>query len=342
MATPTSAHQPSPEKIFSTLNGYQQTAALKTAIELDIFTAIAGGAEYPKAIAEKVQASERGVRILCDYLVIQGLILKEQGKYRLTDDSSFFLSTHSPAYLGSVVGFLSIEWHARNFSKLTEVVRHGGSVDSTSDNSKPNDEAWVAFARSMGPMMAPAANFIAEIVEARAGKPMKVLDVAAGHGIFGVTIAKENANAQITAIDWPAVLEVAKENAAKQGVAGRYSVRAGSAFEIDLGADYDFVLLTNILHHFDVATSETLMRRVHGALKPGGKAITLEFVPNEDRVSPPVAAGFSLVMLSNTAAGDAYTFAEYEAMFKNAGFGKTTMHGMPGMPESVLVSEKTA
>jgi len=171
---------------------------------------------------------------------------------------------------------------------------------------------------------------------------MKVLDVAAGHGIFGVTIAKENANAQITAIDWPAVLEVAKENAAKQGVAGRYSVRAGSAFEIDLGADYDFVLLTNILHHFDVATSETLMRRVHGALKPGGKAITLEFVPNEDRVSPPVAAGFSLVMLSNTAAGDAYTFAEYEAMFKNAGFGKTTMHGMPGMPESVLVSEKTA
>src|SRR5450432_1439845 len=242
MATPTSAHQPSPEKIFSTLNGYQQTAALKTAIELDIFTAIAGGAEYPKAIAEKVQASERGVRILCDYLVIQGLILKEQGKYRLTDDSSFFLSTHSPAYLGSVVGFLSIEWHARNFSKLTEVVRHGGSVDSTSDNSKPNDEAWVAFARSMGPMMAPAANFIAEIVEARAGKPMKVLDVAAGHGIFGVTIAKENANAQITAIDWPAVLEVAKENAAKQGVAGRYSVRAGSAFEIDLGSDYDFVL----------------------------------------------------------------------------------------------------
>jgi SAM-dependent methyltransferase len=340
MATPTGTHKASPEKIFSSLNGYQQTAALRTAIELDLFTAIGDGAQDAKSIAEKVQASERGTRILCDYLVIQGFLLKDSRKYQLPEDSAVFLSKHSPAYLGSIVGFLSLPWHSNNFLKLTEVVRRGGSVDGTGDNSKPNDEAWVAFARSMGPMMAPAARFMAGLMDAAAGKPMKVLDVAAGHGMFGVTIARENANAQITAVDWPAVLEVAKENAEKTGVGGRYTVRAGSVFEIDLGAGYDYVLLTNILHHFDVPTCEILLRRVHAALKPGGKAVTLEFVPNEDRVSPPAAASFSLVMLTNTAAGDAYTFAEYCSMFASAGFGKTTMAAVPGTTETVLVSER--
>ena len=99
-------------------------------------------------------------------------------------------------------------------------------------------------------------------------------------------------------------------------------------------------MLTNILHHFDVPTCEKLMRRVHAALKPGGKAVTLEFVPNEDRVTPPMAAAFSLVMLAGTDAGDAYTFAQYEKMFRNAGFAKTTLHPVPDMPQQVLVSGK--
>jgi len=82
------------------------------------------------------------------------------------------------------------------------------------------------------------------------------------------------------------------------------------------------------------------MRRVHTALKPAGKAITLEFVPNEDRVSPPVAAAFSLVMLAGTDAGDAYTFEQYEKMFGNVGFAKTNLHPVPDMPQQVLLSEK--
>ena len=82
------------------------------------------------------------------------------------------------------------------------------------------------------------------------------------------------------------------------------------------------------------------MRRVYAALKPGGKAVTLEFVPNEDRVTPPAAAAFSLNMLVGTDAGDAYTFSEYEKMFLNAGFAKTTLHPVSGMPQQVLISGK--
>src|SRR2546430_2011319 len=140
------------------------------------------------------------------------------------------------------------------------------------------------------------------------------------------------------------VVPIAKfdlEGAARpRRVADRHTTRPGSAFEVEFGDGYDFVLLTNIFHHFDVPTCEKLMRRVHTALKPAGKAITLEFVPNEDRVSPPVAAAFSLVMLAGTDAGDAYTFEQYEKMFGNVGFAKTNLHPVPDMPQQVLLSEK--
>jgi len=79
----------------------------------------------------------------------------------------------------------------------------------------------------------------------------------------------------------------------------------------------------NFLHHFDMATCEALLRKVRAALADSGRALTLEFVPNEDRISPPEAAGFSMMMLGGTPSGDAYTFAELERMFSNAGFART-------------------
>jgi 2-polyprenyl-3-methyl-5-hydroxy-6-metoxy-1,4-benzoquinol methylase len=340
MATVSPSPKPSPERIFSALNAFQSSAALKTAIELDIFTVIAEGTDHANAIAQRVNAAERGVRILCDYLTIDGFLTKNANRYGLTQESAIFLNRHSPAYMGTLANFLASEDHKRNFNALTATVKKGGTSVAQGDNTKPNDELWVNFARSMAPLTTVSAGFIGELTGAKEGKACKVLDIAAGHGMFGITIAKQNPNAHVTAADWAPVLAVAKENAEAAGVADRVAFRPGSAFEADLGDGYDFVLLTNIFHHFDVPTCEKLMRRVHAALKPGGKAITLEFVPNEDRVSPPMAAGFSLIMLAGTDAGDAYTFSEYEMMFGNAGFVKTTLHPVPNMPQQVLLSEK--
>jgi hypothetical protein len=340
MATPGVASRPTPERIFNTLNAYEQTEALKTAIELDVFTAIGEGANTAPAIGAKVRAAERGARILCDFLTIQGFLTKTADRYALTEESALFLDRRSPACLASMSQFLGSKWHRQNFERLTEAVRKGSSPSDKGDNTKPHDDLWVLFARSMAPLTVPSAEFMAGLVRAEEGKPCKILDIAAGHGMYGVTIARKNSHAEIVALDWPNVLQVAQENAKKFGVAERYSVRPGSAFETELGNGYDFVLLTNIFHHFDVPTCEKLMRRVHAALKSSGKALTLEFVPNEDRVTPPTTARFSIIMLANTDAGDAYTFSEYERMFRNAGFGNTTLHPVPEMPQQVLVTEK--
>jgi 2-polyprenyl-3-methyl-5-hydroxy-6-metoxy-1,4-benzoquinol methylase len=165
-----------------------------------------------------------------------------------------------------------------------------------------------------------------------------VLDIAAGHGLFGIEIARQNPQARVTGLDWAPVLRVALDNARKAGVQDRYDMLPGSAFDVEFGGPYDAVLLTNFLHHFDQPTCVGLLRKVHRALRPAGRVATLDFVPNEDRVSPPVAAAFSMTMLASTVAGDAYTLAELTGMYHQADFRDVRAHPIPMSPHTVVVA----
>jgi ubiquinone/menaquinone biosynthesis C-methylase UbiE len=229
---------------------------------------------------------------------------------------------------------------ACGFENLTEAVRGGGTVLPEEGSIAPEHPVWVDFARAMAPMMMMPAQLMARQIEMEVGRKIKVLDVAAGHGMYGITVAQQNTDAEIVAVDWPNVLEVARENAQKAGVGDRYSTIPGSAFEVDFGQNYDLVLLTNFLHHFDVATCEKLLKKVYQALVEGGRAVTVEFVPNEDRISPPPSAMFSLVMLGSTPKGDAYTFRELEEMFRHAGFIRSELHQLPPTPQQLIISQK--
>ncbi len=328
-----------PERIFETLNAYHKTAALKAAIELDVFSAIADGATMHVSIAKRCQSSERGIRILCDYLTINGLLHKNGQEYSLADDSAVFLNRRSPAYMGAAANFLALPEMINLYQDLTAIVRAGTSLKGEQSTAEPDSSKWVEFARSMSNLQRMTAVAVAESLCASAGEKWKVLDVAAGHGMYGVMIAKQNPNAEIFALDWPEVLKVAHENAKAAGVAARHHHLPGSAFEVDFGKDYDVVLLTGFLHHFDPQTIETILRKVHAALKPGGRAVTVEFVPNEDRVSPPAPAAFSMIMLGTTRAGDAYPYSEYDKMFRNAGFTLNELRRSPG-PQSFIISKK--
>jgi SAM-dependent methyltransferase len=330
---------PSPAHFFNTISSYQRTAALKAAIELALFTAIAAGDRSVTTLAKQCGAAERGVRILCDYLVVAGFLTKDGAEYGLTGDSATFLDKKSPAYIGAVADFIaSPELMELFLANPAEIVRRGGTLRGEGSVSADNP-IWVAFARTMGPMVAQRAADVAALAD-DGTRPIKVLDIAAGHGLFGIAIAKRNQDAGITALDWQAVLEVARENAEAAGVAARFRTIAGSAFEVEFGGPYDLVLLTNFLHHFDAATCEGLLRKVHAALVPGGRAVALEFVPNDDRVTPPGAAAFSFVMLGSTRAGDAYTFAEYRRMFEAAGFGEFALHDLPPTDERVVIARR--
>lgn len=341
-SAPAAGRMPSPEILFETMNAYHRTAALKAGIELDLFTAVGeaseGGAS-PAVLAARCQASERGIRMLCDYLTVIGLLRKQGRSYLLTPDAAAFLDRRSPACMASVTRFINSPDLMEHFRDLTAVVRKGGTITGSQGTIEPNNPIWREFAKAMAPLMAMPAEMIARMV-GTGGAPKKVLDIAAGHGLFGITMAKHYPQAEIYAVDWPGVLELASENARAAGLAGRYHTIPGSAFDVDFGTGYDIVLLTNFLHHFDAPTCESLLRKVHAALAPRGRAVTLEFVPNDDRISPPMPASFALVMLATTPAGDAYPFSELEQMARNAGFTRSELHAMPPTIQSAVISHK--
>jgi SAM-dependent methyltransferase len=328
---------PNPGIVFEMVQAHQRTAALKAAIELDLFRAVGRGPGDVASIAKHCGASERGTRILCDFLVINGVLEKENGRYKHTSSSALFLDPDSPACMASVAHFLSRPEVTEPLKNLADVVRAGRTTLPGQGTVEDENPVWVEFAEKMAPMMGPMAGPLGAVVlEGRDG-PMHVLDIAAGHGLFGIEIAKQNKQAHVVGLDWAPVLRVALKNAERAGVHDRYKMLPGSAFDVEFGGPYDAVLLTNFLHHFDKATCVGLLKKVRGSLKPGGRAATLEFVPNEDRVSPPMPAAFSLTMLTTTVDGDAYTFSELSRMYTDAGFSGVKAHPIPMSPHTVVM-----
>lgn len=329
-----------PQLFFDTIVAFQRSAAIKSAVELDVFTKIAEGSNTSTQIAAACEAAERGIRILCDSLTVMGFLKKENDLYELTEASAAFLDRRSPTYVGGAVDFILSEAQMRGFNKLTEAVKNGGSVVSGEASLDPESPMWVKFARGMMGMMFPASQMIAENLGFEAERKLKVLDIAAGHVIFGISVARKYPNAEIYAVDWSNVLQVASENAARMGVGERHHLIPGSAFDVEFGEGYDVVLLTNFLHHFDPQTCEELLKKIRKSLADDGKVVTLEFIPNEDRVTPAAEAMFSLVMMAATPAGDAYTFAELKEMFENAGFSQNQHLPLPGLPQHLVISMK--
>jgi SAM-dependent methyltransferase len=329
---------PTPERIFNTINAYQRTEALKAAIDLELFTAIAEGSTTAASIAKRCNASERGVRILCDFLTIHNLLSKQGDQYALEPDAALFLNKKSPAYMGGATQFLLTPHLREGYDKLAEAVRRGGTAlgDGT---LVPENPDWVQFAQAMIPLAHMPAQMAAAELQ-KGGPSQKVLDIAASHGLYGIAVAQLNPAAHVYAADWKNVLEAATKNAQAMGLADRYHLIPGNAFETDFGSDYDVVLIPNFLHHFDPPTCTTFMRKVHAALKPGGRAAIVEFVPNPDRVTPPTAAAFSMVMLATTPSGDAYTFAELKSISNEAGFTRVEFVPQPMGISNLVIAYK--
>jgi 2-polyprenyl-3-methyl-5-hydroxy-6-metoxy-1,4-benzoquinol methylase len=247
-----------------------------------------------------------------DYLTVTGFLTKTGDSYALTPTSAVFLNRHSPHCMASMVQFVNSPQLMAGFAHLTETVRQGTTQLHRGGLSSGTRRQSAASCVGCG----------------------------AGHGLFGIAVARRVPQAEIVAQDWPPVLEVAKKNAHTAGISQRYQELPGDVFAVELGGGYDVVLLTNLLHHFDPQACIRLLRKLHASLTPEGRLFTLEFVPNEDRISPPIPAMFSLMMLGLTPAGDAYTGKQHEEMLREAGFRENQLIPVPQSPQHVIVSIK--
>jgi predicted nicotinamide N-methyase len=324
--------------VFDIAMAYQKTAALTAAVRLNLFSVIGEKAVSLEELSASTQASERGLRILCDYLTVIDLLAKQGSNYSLTQVARTFLDEGSPLAMGKIVDFVAAPETLELFlADPASYVRRGGA--SGLANVSPDHPVWIRFAKAAAPFAATTAKRVAAHVATFPELPYTVLDIAAGHGLFGIEVAKVSPEALVTAVDWAAVLTVAQTNAEAAGVADRFNMLPGNALEIDWGSDFDLVLLPNFLHHFDFATCTALLRKVKASLAPGGHAFGIDLVPNEDRVSPPTAATFAFFMLATTPGGDAYTASEFDHMARDAGFRGATVRPLAPTPQSLITFE---
>jgi 2-polyprenyl-3-methyl-5-hydroxy-6-metoxy-1,4-benzoquinol methylase len=304
--------------VYETCLSYQKTAALQAAVKLDIFTKIGNQSLSADQISSSTGSSLRGIRILCDFLCIIGFLEKHSNLYTLSVESKRFLDRGSPYFLADITDFFAApEIVSLIMDDPKSYVIKGGSSGLASVS--PDNPIWLKFAQAMVPFSSITAKRTASYITKKSMQPRKVLDVGAGHGLFGIEVANVVSNASITAIDWANVLEVAKRNAELAGLSDRYKVINGNVFEMDWGNGYDLVLISNILHHFEREKCILLFGKARSSLSSDGCVLVIDIMPNPDRISPPEQAAFAFLMLATTPQGDAYTCAEYEKMAKTAG-----------------------
>lgn len=323
---------PSADWLVEEFRAFERSLALRTAIEMDLFTRIGAGVDTIGALARACRASERGLRALCDYLTIYGHLAKRGARYTLSLHARLYLTTASPAYLGSAVKFLADDGTVAALCRLRRTIVRG-----TAPRAKPD---WIEYARSMAPLAQPVANFAAAALKLKSDAPLRVLDVAAGHGLYGLAIAAKRRSAEVFALDLRGVLRIAIENARRAGVAERYHPIPGDAFKTDFGGPYDLVLAANFTHHLDEAANIRLFRKSRATLKPSGQMVVIDFVLNPDRVSPSHDATFALTLLATSAHGNLYTFREYSNMLRAAGFRRVRQSNQRGLGCSILIASR--
>jgi ubiquinone/menaquinone biosynthesis C-methylase UbiE len=317
---------------------YEKTAALMAAIKLDIVSMIGEDCATSDGLASKTGASRRGIRILCDFLTVMGLLSKGDGTYSVNEAGKRYLDPSSPAWMGGSIDFYAAPEILRLvLDDPASYVRNGGSPGLA--HLAPDHPVWLKFAKAMSPAARLAAKRAAVHLARHDGRTAKVLDVAAGHGFYGIELAKAFPEAIVTAVDWPSVLELASANAKDAGVGERYRVAPGNAFEVNWGGEFDLVILANFLHHFSPEECATILRKVRPSLSPQGRACTVDFVPEEDRSKIPTHAMFAFLMLATTPSGDTYTLAELDAIAKKAGFRGATARPLRPTPQSLVMFE---
>ena len=327
---------PSPQLFMETITAYQRTEILQAALELDVFSALARGNHTVPSLAAACQCSERGIRILCDYLVVTGFLLKENSAYNLTEESALYLDQASPAYLGSIRDFLASPQLRANFSDIEKAIRHGGFIGGSFLD--PKSSIWTTFARAMGRIQALPASQLAASLDLHPSGPFKVLDVAAGHGIYGLTLAHKISTVQITALDGSDVLQVAYENAEALGVSDRFSSIKGNIFEVDLGSGYHLILIPGFLHLFSKEDCQRILDKAAAALEPHGHLVIVGYIPDEHRISP--ATAFSITMLASTPSGEAHSFQDYKQMCLNAGLQDMKHISLEPATETAVIARK--
>jgi SAM-dependent methyltransferase len=328
-----------PERIQQLAWGYAPPLIIEAALHHGVFDLLDGGSKTVEEVAARSGASVRGLRAVMNALAGLQLLTKDaEGRYGLTADSAAFLVGGKPGFLGGVIRHTSTQLVPK-WLELEEVVRTGKPAASV-NREKVGAEFFHRFVEDIFPMSYPSAQRLAEALEIAAAKrPVRVLDLAAGSGVWGIALAQESPRVTVTAVDWPGVLDVTRKVAAHLGVAERFSFVAGDLAAADFGRGHDIVTLGHILHSEGETRGRALLKKAFEALAPGGTIAIAEFLVDDGRTGPPVSLIFAVNMLINTDEGDTWSFGEIAGWLREAGFRDPRTIEAPG-PSPLILATK--
>lgn len=322
-----------PDEITAPLRAFMESRVLLTALELDVFTAVGGGATAAVVAAGcggEAGATER----LLDALVSLGFLEKREHVFTNAPLAARFLAAGSPEDARDALKHNLSLW--RRWSTLTDAVRAGHSVGVV-EMAGRGDDWTVPFIAAMHRGAAQRAPLVVQAVGTEGVR--RILDVGGGSGAYSIAFARASVTLRAEILDLPAVLAIADGHIAEAGLAGRVTTRASDLRTDDLGSGYDLVLLSSICHMLGPDENRDLLARAARALALGGRVVVSDFVLDEDGTAPRQAVLFSLNMLVGTSSGRSYRESEYRAWLEEAGLRDIERVRLPG-PAHLLVGRQ--
>lgn len=328
-----------PERIMQFMWGYVPPLAIESAITNGVFDALDKAPQTVEQLADTTGASPRGLRPVLNLLVGLGLLnCGEDHRYALTEDSSAFLVSTKPAFLGGMYKHMSRQLMP-NFLHLRDIVKTGKPVEHV-DNQVEGSAFFEQFVADIFPMSyAPAQALAQALAQLQNGHPVRVLDIATGSGVWGIALAQASPNVSVTGVDWSNVAEVTKKVVASFGLTDRFNYICGNIREVDFGSGYNIATLGHILHSEGEAAARKLIHKVFQALAPGGTIAIAEFLVDSDRRGPIPGLIFAVNMLVNTTEGDTWSFDEIRSWLTEAGFVNARLIDSPG-PSPLILADK--
>jgi SAM-dependent methyltransferase len=332
-------NQVTPERLMQFGFAYAPPLIIAAAVTNKVFNSLESGSKAVDQINKETGSSERGLRMLMNALVGLELLKKDRHqKYSLTPESAAFLVSNKPGTLAGFFG-LNVTQLVSKWLQLGDVVRTGRPAQAVNQEGE-GTEFFSGLVENIIPMSYATAQTLADHLKlAKAKNEVRVLDLAAGSGIWGIMLAQASPRVRVTAVDWVGMIPTTKRITQKFGVGDRFKFIEGDLLEADFGKDYGLATLGHILHSEGEERSRQLLKKTFRALKSGGTIAIAEWLVNDERTQPLPPLMFAVQMLVNTEKGDTFTFNEIKGWLEKAGFKKVRKVEAPG-PSPLILATK--
>jgi ubiquinone/menaquinone biosynthesis C-methylase UbiE len=331
--------QVTPERLMELSFAYAPPLIISAAAANKVFDALENSAKTAEEVAKKTGASPRALKILMNALVGLDLLKKDrQGRYSLTPESAAFLISKRPGSHAGFFGTIAPQLISR-WLRLTDIVREGRPAVAVNQETE-GTEFFSQLVENIIPMSYPAAQKLGDHLKiAKTKKEIRVLDLAAGSGIWGIALAQKSPHVRVSAVDWAGMIPTTKQITEKYSVRDRFNFVEGDLLQANFGTGFDIATLGHILHSEGEDRSRKLLKKTFRALKSGGVIAIAEWLVNDQRTEPLHALMFAVQMLVNTEKGDTFSFNEIKSWLEDAGFKKVRRLEAPGPSPLVLATK---